>query len=68
MSQEEKIALYSQQQEMELARVMYEFELRRAKYLLQMYHRTRLHKIEQFFMWVLDMPEVHGRLSTKVSL
>ena len=50
---------------MELPRLMYSYELKRVRYLLQCYHRTRLNKIEKFILHILERDEVLNRLSEK---
>lgn len=50
---------------MELPRLMYSYELKRVRYLLQSYHRTRLTKIEKFILHILEKEEVLNRLSDK---
>ena len=44
---------------------MYSYELKRVRYLLQSYHRTRLNKIEKFILHILEKEEVLNRLSEK---
>ena len=50
---------------MELPRLMYSYELKRVRYMLQAYHRTRLSKIEKFILHILEKEEVLNRLSEK---
>ena len=64
-AQEGVIADYRDNPQMELPRLMYSYELKRVRYLLQCYHRTRLNKIEKFVLHVLEKDEVLGRLSEK---
>ncbi|KAK9819598.1 hypothetical protein WJX72_000134 [[Myrmecia] bisecta] len=49
----------------ELIRSLYLQELLRVKYLLRSYLRTRIQKIEQYVMHILDDPEYQERLSPK---
>lgn len=44
---------------------MYSYELKRVRYLLQAYHRTRLRKIEKFILHILEKEEVLQKLSEK---
>ena len=48
---------------MELLRTMLTVEVTRVKYMLRVYLRTRLHKVERYVMHCIDDPEVRGRLS-----
>ena len=64
-AQEGVIADYRDNPQMELPRLMYSYELKRVRYLLQCYHRTRLSKIEKFVLHVLEKDEVLARLSEK---
>ena len=59
------IADYRDNAEMELPRLMYSYELKRVRYLLQAYHRTRLKKIEKFILHILEKEEVLQKLSQK---
>ena len=59
------IADYRDNAEMELPRLMYSYELKRVRYLLQAYHRTRLKKIEKFILHILEKEEVLQKLSEK---
>lgn len=59
------IADYREQAEMELPRLMYSYELKRVRYLLQAYHRIRLQKIEKFILHILEKEEILSRLSEK---
>ena len=61
--QEKVINECSKDMDLELPGVMYAFELRRAKYLLQCYYRTRLKKIERHIFYVLEH-QVSKRLQT----
>lgn len=61
--QEGVIADYRDNAEMELPRLMYSYELKRVRYLLQAYHRTRLKKIEKFILHILEKEEVLQKLS-----
>jgi len=63
--QEGVIADYRDNPQMELPRLMYSYELKRVRYLLQAYHRTRLSKIEKFILHILEKEEVLNRLSEK---
>lgn len=63
--QEGVIADYRDNPQMELPRLMYSYELKRVRYLLQAYHRTRLSKIEKFILHILEKDEVLSRLSEK---
>lgn len=63
--QEGVIADYRDNPKMELPRLMYSYELKRVRYLLQAYHRTRLSKIEKFILHILEKEEVLMRLSEK---
>ena len=63
--QEGVIADYRDNPQMELPRLMYSYELKRVRYLLQAYHRTRLSKIEKFILHILEKEEVLDRLSEK---
>ena len=63
--QEGVIADYRDNPQMELPRLMYSYELKRVRYLLQAYHRTRLSKIEKFILHILEREEVLNRLSEK---
>lgn len=63
--QEGVIADYRDNPEMELPRLMYSYELKRVRYLLQAYHRTRLNKIEKFILHILEKEEVLQNLSEK---
>lgn len=40
--------------EQELVWVLYNFELQRARYLLQCYYRTRIKKIEKHVLYILQ--------------
>ena len=64
-SQEGVIADYRDQAELELPRLMYSYELKRVRYLLQAYHRIRLQKIEKFILHILEKEEILMRLSEK---
>lgn len=44
---------------------MYSYELKRVRYLLQAYHRTRLQKIEKHILHILDKQDIMSRLSDK---
>ena len=59
------IADYRDQAEMELPRLMYSYELKRVRYLLQAYHRIRLQKIEKFILHILEKEDILSRLSEK---
>lgn len=59
------IADYRDNAAMELPRLMYSYELKRVRYLLQAYHRTRLRKIEKFILHILEKEEVLQKLSEK---
>ena len=63
--QEGVIADYRDNAEMELPRLMYSYELKRVRYLLQAYLRTRLKKIEKFVLHILENEQVLLRLSEK---
>lgn len=63
--QEGVITDYRENPQMELPRLMYSYELKRVRYLLQSYHRTRLTKIEKFILHILEKEEVLNRLSDK---
>lgn len=63
--QEGVIADYRDNAAMELPRLMYSYELKRVRYLLQAYHRTRLRKIEKFILHILEQEEVLQKLSEK---
>lgn len=63
--QEGVIADYRDNAAMELPRLMYSYELKRVRYLLQAYHRTRLRKIERFILHILEKEEVLQKLSEK---
>ena len=49
----------------DLVRVVLLSELERVKYLMRVYLRTRLHKIEEHAAAILDDAEVHDRLSPR---
>ena len=59
------IADFREQADFELPRLMYSYELKRVRYLLQAYHRIRLQKIEKFILHVLEKQEILERLSDK---
>lgn len=59
------IAVFRDQADLELPRLMYSYELKRVRYLLQAYHRIRLQKIEKFILHVLEKEEILARLSDK---
>ena len=63
--QEGVIADYRDNPEMELPRLMYSYELKRVRYLLQAYHRIRLNKIEKFILHILEKEDVLQNLSEK---
>ncbi|KAL3136803.1 hypothetical protein ABBQ38_005515 [Trebouxia sp. C0009 RCD-2024] len=63
--QEGVIADYRDNAEMELPRLMYSYELKRVRYLLQAYLRTRLKKIERFVLHILENEQVLQKLSEK---
>lgn len=63
--QEGVIADYRDNAEMELPRLMYSYELKRVRYLLQAYLRTRLKKIEKFVLHILENEPVLQKLSEK---
>lgn len=59
------IADYREHAEYELPRLMYSYELKRVRYLLQAYHRIRLQKIEKFILHILEKGDILARLSDK---
>ena len=52
----------------ELRRMMLSLENKRVRYLLKLYHRTRLKKIEKFAASIVADPEYYKRLSECVAL
>ncbi len=47
----------------ELKRMMLGLEVRRVRYLLKAYHRTRLLKVERFAATIMDNDDLRTRLS-----
>ena len=52
----------------ELRRMMLNLESKRVRYLLRLYHRTRLSKIEKYAANIMEDNDMHSRLSKYVCL
>lgn len=63
--QVERINDYEQQPNHELPRTLLQYEVDRAKFLLRAYYRTRVSKIQDNVMQVLDVSEYRARLSDR---
>lgn len=63
--QEAQLELMSDKPELEILRAIFSTELARIRFLLRSYLRTRLLKIEQHVMYILDNTEFKDRLSPK---
>jgi hypothetical protein len=49
--------------DVELERIIYERDLQRTQWLIKVYHRTRIHKIEQHVQYYLHHAEYTSRMS-----
>jgi hypothetical protein len=60
LSPQEERALTLDEDDRDLLRAVLNLEITRVRYLLRSYHRTRIHKLEQHWNYILETPSEHA--------